>query len=246
MAINKNMEFPKKNSEYASKVAQQANSTSSPDSGTFLPVPGPVGPKGLKGDPGSKGDKGDAGAKGPRGESGKDGKDGHDGKDADEFSPVYKQKPGWARYVALKPKEVRLGVTQGEDGWVGFVIEEYNTKETVEKYLPENATSLYGTSIHKINLRELKLGSNVRITYEFEITTFSNNTEVWARSYFKQTGKDYNTFVANLKYQHTYGFSVTHEIYLSSEADRGSGIIPQVLTDMDASAKLKSITISVS
>lgn len=241
MSISKNMDFPKK-SGYAAKVAQQSEVSSEQPSSNFLPVPGPQGPKGPKGDPGRKGDEG---PKGPKGDAGAPGKDGKDGKDAEDFSPVYKQKPGWAKYVSKSPDNQKLGATKGDDGWVSFYIDEYD-KETTEKFLPENATSLYGTSIRKINLRELKVGSQIRVTYHYELTTFSNNTEVWARSLFKQTGREYANFVASLKYQHTYDLMVCHDIYLESEKDRGSGIVPQLRTDMESYAILKSITISVS
>lgn len=241
MAISKNMDFPKKKTGYAEKVAQQTAVKPESESSSFLPVPGPQGPMGPKGDRGPKGEPGNKGAKGDTGPAGKDGKN---GKDAEDFAPVYKQRPGWAKYVNADPDDIKLGASQGEDGWVSFYIDEYD-KATTEKFLPENATSLYGTSIRKINLRELKVGSQIRVSYNFEITTFSNNTEIWARSYFKQTRKDVVTFVANLKYQHTYDMTVTQDIYLESEKDRGTGIVPQLRSDMDAYANLKSITISV-
>jgi len=239
MAVSKSMDFPKKKSGYADKVAQQANSKPESESNNFLPVPGPQGPMGPKGD---RGPKGEVGQKGPKGDAGASGKN---GKDAEDFAPVYKQKPGWAKYVNEDPDDIKLGASQGEDGWVSFYIDELNKKESIEKFLPDNATSLYGTSIRKINLRELKVGSQIRISYNYEVTTFSNNTEIWARSYFKQTGKELVSFMANLKYQHTYEMTVTHDIYLESEKDRGTGITPQLRSDMDAYANLKSITISV-
>lgn len=242
MAISKNMDFPKKKTGYAEKVAQQSTSAPESDSSNFLPVPGPQGPMGPKGD---RGPKGEPGQKGPKGDSGAPGKNGKDGKDADDFAPVYKQKPGWAKYVNAAPDDIKLGASQGEDGWVSFYIDEIDKKATTEKFLPENATSLYGTSIRKINLRELKVGSQIRISYNFEIITFANNTEIWARSYFKQTDKEIVSFVANLKYQHTYDLTVTQDIYLESEKDRGTGLVPQLRSDMDAYANLKSITISI-
>lgn len=242
MAISKNMDFPKKKTGYAAKVAQQAVSTPEAEASNFLPVPGAQGPMGPKGD---RGPKGEQGQKGSKGDSGAPGKDGRDGKDAEDFAPVYKQKPGWAKYVNAAPDDIRLGASQGEDGWVNFYIDDLDKKTSIEKFLPENATSLYGTSIRKINLRELKIGSQVRVSYNFEITTFSNNTEIWARSYFKQTEKEVVSFVANLKYQHTYDIVVTQDIYLENEKDRGTGITPQLRSDMDAYANLKSITISV-
>lgn len=235
------MDFPKK-SGYADKVAEQTVITPQQESTNFLPVPGPQGPKGPKGDAGKDGKEG---PKGLKGDSGPAGKDGRDGKDAEEFAPVYKQKPGWAKYVSKDPEDLKLGASRGEDGWASFYIDNFD-KQTTEKFLPENASSLYGTSIRKINLRDLKVGSQVRITYHYELTAFSNNTEVWARSLFKQTNKEVVSFVANLKYQHTYDLTFTHDIVIENEKDRGTGIVPQIRTDMDAYASLKSITISVS
>lgn len=243
MAISKNMDFPKK-SGYASKVAEQS-SIASQDSSTFLPVPGPQGPKGDPGPQGPAGPRGEDGKPGPTGRPGRDGRDGKDGKDATVFAPVYMQLPGWAKYANNENDSIRLGAEKGEDGWVTVVINALDKKETVEKFMPEKAAKLYNVNTKKINFRDLEIGAQVDITYTFEITTFSNNTEVWIRSYFPQTKKEIASFVASLKYQHTYMLSATHKVYLESEKDRGTGIVPQIRTDMDAIATLKSIHISV-
>lgn len=242
------MNFPKKPS-YASKVAQQFDIQAEQKDSNLLPVPGPQGPAGPKGDRGPKGEPGQRGPKGdtgPAGKNGINGKNGVNGKNAEDFAPVYKQKPGWAKYANSKLTNIKLGAFEGEDGWVNFYIDELDKKHTNEIFLPENANRLYATSTRKINLRELKVGSQIKISYNFEITTFSNNTEIWARSYFNKTEKEIVTFVANMKYQHTYSFTVQHEVYLESEKEKGTGIIPQLRADMDAYASLKSIIISVS
>jgi hypothetical protein len=49
-----------------------------------------------------------------------------------------------------------------------------------------------------------------------------------------------------LKYQYTYEMSVTQSVFIETESDKASGAIPQLRTDMDALARLKSIHISVS
>ena len=49
-----------------------------------------------------------------------------------------------------------------------------------------------------------------------------------------------------LKYQYTYEMSVTQAVFIENESDKTSGAVPQLRTDMDALARLKSIHISVS
>lgn len=105
--------------------------------------------------------------------------------------------------------------------------------------------SLYNPNTRRLNLRGLKLGSQIQITYNFEITTMSSNTEVWCRSIFKGSEREYTSFLASFKYQHTYDVSTTHNLCITSIPDRELGIVPQVRSDMDASLKMKSIYISV-
>jgi hypothetical protein len=239
------MDFPtvsKKN--YAAKVEESRSSESvAPEipNVVYLPIAGPEGPRGQKGDTGPKGDQG---PKGERGAPGKDGKDGKPGKDGASSFPVYGQKSGWAMYVNQNNNMSRLGADRGEDGWVALSINDLSDA-SVEDYLPENGVSLYSTEFKRINLKNLKIGSQVQITYGFEITTLSSNTEVWCRSVLPGSGMSSTSLVGNLKYEYVYDFSVTHNIVLTNEGDRISGVIPQVRTDNDCLGILKSIYVSV-
>jgi hypothetical protein len=235
------MDFPvSSKNTYASKVESLKPSA---EGGLFLPVPGP------KGDPGPKGERGPAGKDGLDGKDGKDGKVGPrgdrglPGKDGKSYQTSYEQEPGWASYQALKNKDIKLGATEGVDGWVTLSIgKEYISEE---KYLPKGGASFYNPETRSINLKGLNLGSQIQITYEFLVTTIHSNTELWMRSFFLNSGYEVTSFVANLKYQHEYLISETHSIFLSGDSDKRSGIVPQLRTDLDTFARLKSIHISV-
>jgi hypothetical protein len=242
MSISKNMDFPvNKKTGYAAQVEQSQLQPESSSIG-FLPVPGPQGPQGPKGERGPAGKDGEPG---PAGKDGSKGLQGPPGKDGKSYFPKYGQSHGWGYYESEKEQVFKLGVSRGEDGWVSVYLDE-KTIKPYEVYLPEGEISLYNEHSRKINLRNLKVGSQLQITYSFEITTFSNNTEVWFRSVFRGGESGVTSFVANLKYQYTYDLTATHNMVIKSEKDRDSGIIPQIMSDLDSLAKLKNIYISVS
>lgn len=233
MAISSNMDFP--TSGYASKVKE----FQVPQDPTFFAVPGPQGPPGQpgpKGESGSKGEPGKDGIAGPRGERGAPGKDGK------SYFPKYDQNVGWALYKNKNTNTTPSGANRGEDGWVPLYIIPENSIET---FLPEGSVSLYSADIRKINTRGLKVGAQLRITYEIEVITFNSNTEVWMKSQFNGLDDSTTTFCANLKYQHNYEMTVTHTMAIFSEAHKTAGITPQIRTDLDAAVKVKSIYISV-
>lgn len=238
MSSSKNMDFPVTNkSSYTSKVENSKNLIENPN---FLAVPGPQGlqgKQGIQGPQGLPGKDGKDGIKGPKGDRGLPGKDGK------SYITVYDQDPGWASYESLEPVEIKSGSNKGVDGWVSLFISKKNVSE--ERYLPKGSVSLYNPETKSINLKGLKLGSQVNITYEFAISTIHANTEVWIRSYFINSEREVTSFAASLKYQHEYLISETHSIFLKEDSDKRSGIIPQVRTDLDAFIKLKSIHISV-
>jgi hypothetical protein len=235
MAVSQNINFP--SSGYASKV-QASKQIEEPQ---FFAVPGPQGPQGPPGPPGQKGApgvpgesiKGDRGVPGPAGKNGKDGK---------SYFPSYNQNAGWAKYSDPQNKQLPIGATRGTDGWVSFWLD---GSEKEERYLPDGSVSLYSPETRKINFRGMAIGAQVQIVYTFEITTFSPNTEVMSRSLFHGTDKAFVTLVGSLKYQHTYEMSVTHQVTIENELDKTSGIVPQLMSDLDALASLKSIYISV-
>lgn len=229
MSISKSVDFQgNKKQSYAAQV-EQSSSQPSDSSGLFVPVPGVQGPPGV---PGIQGLQGPAGPKGEPGEPGKPGKDG---------KLLYA--PGWGNYSNKNTINFQLGANKGDDGWVDFFVDG-SGKDTNELYLP-NKISLYNPETRRINFKHLDLGSQVRVTYNFTLETYGNNTEIWARSFFPDSQKEITSFVANLKYQYTYELTTTHMFYIDSEIDRSSGVVPQLRSDLDAMAQINSIYISV-
>lgn len=235
------MDFPSSKKAGYAQIAQQSQ-VSDPQI-SYIPVPGPQGPAGDPGSQGPRGEKGERGEKGdpgPKGESGKPGKNGQDGK---TYLPVYNQDAGWAKYYSVYPEGVALGATRGADGWVSLSIIGINS---IEKYLPRNSVSLYNENTKRLNFKNLEVGSQVEITYIFEVETFSNNTELWCRTYLPGAEDSVTSLVGVLKYQYSYEISVTHKVFIEKETYRLNGAVPQLRSDMDAIAKLLSVSISVS
>lgn len=238
---SKEMDFPSsKSTKYADKVKQASSVDISPTQipATYLPVPGPQGQKGDPGKPGEKGPKGDVGPAGPKGEKGAPGKDG------ESYLPVYGQKSGWGRYSVKSPKQIKTGAELGDDGWVDITVDSSNIKSMTD-YLPEKNLGLYLSSARRINLKNLKIGTRLQITYSFYIDVFAVGTEIWARSFFPKSEKDYVSFVGYIQYPNTYKFDVTHHVTLDSEIERINGIVPQVRTNSSCLLTLESINISV-
>ena len=240
MAVSKSMDFPgAKKSGYAAQVEQSQTSTYPDNSLSFLPVPGPVGPQGPAGRDGKDGKEG---PQGPEGKQGPKGEKGSNGKDGTTLLSKSMQQPGWSKYFNNSDDSIRTGATKGEEGWVSFFLSP-GSKENIETYIPKNAINLYNFESRRLHFRNLELGSIINVVYNFEITTYSSNTEVWVRSYFPSTQTEYVSFAASLKYQYTYDLSVSQVFSISTTAERDSGVIPQIRTDMDGMAKLKSIHI---
>jgi hypothetical protein len=231
------MDFPtNKKDDYAAKV-QESQSINTVASSSFIPVPGP------QGEPGKQGRDGLAGPPGPPGPKGEKGDPGKSGKNGKSFSTVYDQEPGWASYEENENNFIKMGATRGIDGWVNVFISRNSNHE--ERFLPKNGVSLYNPETKRINLKNLKIGTQLEITYSFVVSTMYSNTEVWMRSFLPGTKSEITTFSASLKYQHEYEISETHNIFLNKESDKIAGIVPQIRTDMDAMARLKIIHISV-
>ncbi len=235
MAISKSMDFPtNKKSNYADQVVSSENQ-SGPQ---FIAVPGPEGPRGPQGVPGPQGPAGKPGEPGPKGDRGIAGKDG-----ASSLSSSGQQ-AGWASYFNSKPKPTKLGISEGEDGWVQMLMVS-SSKDTNEKFLPKGCTSLWNSDQRKLNFRGLNIGSHVFVTYNFELTTDSSNTEVWLRTFIPGAEREVAQFVASLKYQYTYNFSVTQDFFIEDEKTWLNGAYPQIRTDYNASAILNSVYVSV-
>lgn len=244
MAVSKSMDFPgAKKSSYAAQVEQTQSATYQENTLSFLPVPGPqgpVGPAGRDGKDGSKGDSGPQGPKGDKGEKGATGKDGEDGKSSLSSSG---QQAGWASYFNTNPVDIRLGATKGIDGWVSLHMTSDNSKD--ETFLPKDCVSFWNSHSKMLNFKGINIGSQVFLTYNFELTTYQPNTEVWMRTFFPAHEQDIAQFVGSLKYQHTYNMSVTQQLFIENQKMWGNGAVPQIRTDFDSSVILTSVYVSV-
>lgn len=237
MAVSKSMDFPQSKSNYASQVVQ-SQSTATDQFVNYVPVAGPQGPVGPMGPPGPKGDRGDKGERGEKGERGAPGKDGESSLSSSG------QQAGWACYYNKNKKDIKTGATQGEDGWVSVFVDGKGSG-TTEFYIPKNSVGLWNSESRTLNFRGLKEGTQVFITYNFDITTFNNNTEVWIRTLLSGADRDISQFVASLKYQYDYSINVTQNFFIENEKMRFSPGIPQIRTDYDGIVKMNSIHVAV-
>jgi hypothetical protein len=234
----KSMDFPGKPKKYSDNINQPYQLEQQI---SYVAVPGPQGERGPKGDTGPIGPEG---KQGPKGDAGKAGKDGKDGKPGESILSPSGQRTGWALYSNLNKKQITLGATKGNDGWVRFNID-CEGPETNEKYLPENNVALFNPTTQKINLRGLKIGSIITIRYDIILTTFSNNTEVWFRTLIPDCEKHPTTFAGNLKYQFDYEMSIEHSFFLENEKMQNAGAFPEILTDNDSMMVAKSMYVFV-
>lgn len=238
MAVSKSMDFPSsKKSSYAAQVVETQH-TNTDVLINYVPVPGPMGPQGPQGQPGPQGPAGKDGISGPKGERGLPGKDGESSLSSSG------QQSGWAAYFNENRKEIRLGADKGEDGWVSIWVDSKGAN-TNELYLPKNSTSLWNENQRMLNFHGIKKGSQIFVTYNFELTTYSNNTEVWIRTLFPKSLKEIPQFVASLKYQYTYNMYVTQHFFIEDQTIWQHGAIPQIRTDYDSSILMNSIYVSV-
>lgn len=213
----------------------------------FIAVPGIQGEKGEQGPKGEKGDKGDPGPQGPKGDIGKtgpQGERGEPGKGAEGYDSVSGQYPGWAYYENLSDIPTHLGPQRGDDGWVSIV---FNPKKDLSNniYMPKGSNELWHSDMNMFNFKSLKLGAKVDIRYDFIISTESNYTELWFRTFNEKYKKIPTSYVANLKYQYSYDMSIYQTIYIDDQRIKGYGARPQARADMESQIILKGIYISV-
>jgi hypothetical protein len=241
MVVSKSMDFPgAKKSSYAAQVEQSQASGLPENTLSFLPVPGPVGPQGPAGRDGKDGAKGEIG---PEGKPGPKGPAGPAGKDGLSSLSSSGQQAGWASYFNTNKLSIKLGVSRGDDGWVDVFIDSKDKGN--EKYLPKGCVSFWNNHARALNFRGLREGAQVFITYNFDLTTYNSNTEVWIRTIFSNSDVEMSQFVASLKYQHTYPISVTQQVFIEDQRMWQSNGIPQIRTDYDAAVVMKSIYVSV-
>jgi hypothetical protein len=242
MALSKSMDFPgAQKSSYAAQV-QQNQSLQVQDNGlSFLPVPGPVGPMGPSGRDGKDGSQG---VQGPQGSAGPQGQQGTPGKDGSSSLSSSGQQAGWAKYGNNSLSYIKLGASEGVDGWVRIATDG-GGNSTNEDYLPSGTVSLWNKHSKTFNFKGLKEGSQVIISYDLELTTFSSNTEIWARVFFPELNQESATFVASLKYQYSYPITFSHHFIIEDLEKWKSLAYPELRSDFDASVIIKSISISV-
>lgn len=238
MAVAKSMDFPGKKKNYAAQVVQ-SQQTVPDNTTTYIPVPGPQGPAGAQGPAGPQGPMGPSGKDGERGPKGERGTPGKDGESSLSSSG---QQAGWAAYYNKNKKSIRLGIDKGDEGWVNVWVDG-NPKN--EKYLPKGATSLWNEHQRMLNFHGIKVGSQILVTYNFELTTYNTNTEVWIRTFFPKASSEISQFVASLKYQYTYNISVTQNLFIENDSIWSSGGTPQIRTDYDCDVVMNSIHVSV-
>jgi len=247
MAISKNMDAPK--ARYAEAVkstkVEESNNTE------YIAVPGiqgergdtgpagpqgPEGPRGERGIPGKDGKEGPQGPQGPKGEPGRGGGQGYE-------SPSG-QYPGWAYYQNKNKKPLFLGPDRGDDGWVDILMED-DESSNVLKFLPQGSVSLWNSVTQRINFKQLKVGARIDIRYDIALTTDTNSTEAWIRTYIPKVESP-TGYIGMLKYKYPYEMSVNQTLYVDLSKIRSEGGIIQARADNESTIMLKGMYISVS
>lgn len=214
----------------------------------FLPVPGPQGPQGPQGPmgpEGPKGLKGDKGETGPKGKDGKDGKDGKPGKDGQSSIPTYGQQVGWASYSNNSIRNFSIDPEKGENGWHDIYIDKKSLISN-HSFLPPECNALYNPDGRCFTFRGLKVGSMVKITYNFSLETFANNTEFWLATMYKEVDKSVLSLVGNFKYQGIFDLTVDHNLFIENKDMWFNFCSTYAKSDFLTSLILKNIYISVS
>jgi hypothetical protein len=245
MAASKSMDFPgAKKFSYAAQVEQSQSSPYQENALSFLPVPGPQGPQGPAGKDGKDGKDGLPGPAGPEGQKGQKGEKGSTGQNGLSSLSSSGQQAGWASYTNVLDRPIKLGISQGDDGWVTLILDTKDKNQN-EQYLPKDCTSLWNSHQRALNFHGIKQGSQVFITYNFELTTYTANTEVWLRTYFASKDKEFVQLIGSFKYQNVYNLSATQQIFIEDQSMWGNGAVPQIRTDFDSSVILNSVYVSV-
>jgi hypothetical protein len=244
MAISKNMDGPKTRYSEAVKSTKniEANNTE------YIAVPGI---QGEKGDVGPAGPQGPEGPRGERGIPGKDGKDGPQGPRGDSgrgggegYESPSGQYPGWAYYQNKNKKPLLLGPDRGDDGWVDILMDD-DVRSNILKFLPTGSVSLWNSTTQRINFKQLKVGAKVDIRYDIALTTDTNSTEAWIRTYIPKVESP-TGYIGMLKYKYPYEMSIHQTLYVDLSKIRSEGGIIQARADNESSIILKGMYISIS
>jgi hypothetical protein len=247
MAISKNMDAPK------TRYSEVIKSTKSADvSGAeYIAVPGIQGEKGEVGPPGPAGPEGPRGERGIPGKDGKDGPQGPQGPKGDPgrgggegYESPSGQYPGWAYYENKNKKPLFLGPDRGDDGWVNILMEDDETNNIL-RFLPEGSVSLWNPVTQRINFKQLKVGAKVDIRYDIALTTDTNSTEAWIRTYIPKVESP-TGYIGMLKYKYPYEMSISQTLYVDLSKIRSEGAVIQARADNESTIILKGMYISVS
>jgi hypothetical protein len=247
MAISKNMDAPK------TKYSEVIKSTKSidPSSTEYIAVPGIQGEKGEVGPPGPQGPEGPRGERGIPGKDGKDGIQGPQGPKGDPgrgggegYESPSGQYPGWAYYENKNKKLLFLGPDRGDDGWVNILMHD-DEDNNILKFLPLGSVSLWNSVTQRINFKQLKVGAKVDIRYDISLTTDTNNTEAWIRTYIPKVESP-TGYIGMLKYKYPYEMSIHQTLYVDLLKIRSEGAIIQARADNESTIFLKGMYISVS
>ena len=244
MAISKNMDGPK--TKYSETV--KSTRVTELSSTEYVAVPGI---QGEKGDQGPIGPQGEQGPRGERGLTGKDGKDGPQGPKGEPgkgggegYESPSGQYPGWAYYENKDRKLIFLGPDRGDDGWVNILMHE-DENNSISKFLPEESVSLWNSYTQRINFKQLKMGTKVDIRYDITITTDTNNTEAWIRTYTPKVDSP-TAYIGILKYKYPYDMSISQTLYVDLSKIKSEGAIIQARTDNESTIVLKGMYIAIS
>ncbi len=197
---------------------------------------GPAGPQGPEGPRGERGIPGKDGPQGPKGDPGRGGGDGYE-------SPSG-QYPGWAYYQNKNKKLLLLGPERGDDGWVNILMDD-DIENNVTKFLPEGSVSLWNSVTQRINFKQLKVGTRIDIRYDIVITTDTNSTEAWIRTYIPRVESP-TGYIGMLKYKYPYEMSINQTLYVDLSKIKSEGGIIQARADNESTIMLKGMYISVS
>ena len=237
------MDFPKK--KYSETVQATQGSTNNAE---YIPVPGM---QGEKGDIGPAGPPGPEGPRGERGIPGKDGKQGLQGPKGDPgrgggegYESPSGQYPGWAYYENTDKRPIFLGPDKGDDGWVNLLIQE-DTDNSILRFLPLGSVSLSNSATQRVNYKQLKVGAKVDLRYDILLTTETNSTEAWIRTYIPKVESP-TGYIGMLKYKYPYEMSINQTLYVDISKIKSEGGIIQARTDSESTIILKGMYISIS
>lgn len=213
----------------------------------YIAVPGIEGARGEHGPRGERGEQGDTGPQGPRGDIGKTGPQGvrgGTGGGGEGYDSVSGQHPGWVYYKNKDGLATNLGPERGSDGWV-FPKFELDKDGSTDTYMSQGSNSLIMEENNMLSFKSLKIGAKVDIRYDFEITTYSNYTELWIRLFNEKCENLPTSYVANFKYQYSYDMSFFQTLYIDNNRIKSYPVRPEFRSDAESSIILKGMYLSV-